>query len=83
MNTLDGSVMTNEITKYAAVAGAIAAAVQTDQVQALISQLEAHEWIGAVVSAVAVVKFIAAQIGKGQGDDPKSTSLKGVFKNGG
>ena len=71
--------LAKEVSKYAAIAGVIATAIQTKQVQDLVSQLEAHEWIGAVVAGVAVVKYLSGQIGLGRGDDPTSPSLKGVI----
>ena len=71
--------LAKEVTKWAAVAGVIATAVQTDQVQELIANIEGHNWVMAVVAAVAVVKLISGEIGKGRGDDPNSPSLKGVY----
>ena len=71
--------LAKEVSKWAATAGVIATAVQTDQVQTVINQLQAHEWIAAVVGLVAVVKYISGQIGLGRGDDPTSPSLKGVL----
>ena len=71
--------LAKEVSKWAAIAGVLATAVQTDQVQGLISALDAHEWIAAVVAGVAVVKYISGQIGLGRGDDPESPSLKGVL----
>ena len=71
--------LAKEATKWAGIIAVVAGAVQTDQVQDLMSKLEGHEWLMAAVSAVAVVKLISGEIGKGRGDDPASPSLKGVY----
>ena len=69
-----------EVGKWAGIAAAVAGTVKIPYVADLIDSLGLHEWAMLAVAVASGLAVVKAQIGLGQGDDPKSTSFKGILK---